>query len=88
MQWQNQRDQIVHRVFEAETEREGDRESVLDAIRDGDWTFEPETVEEEAYDDTEALPGSREKIDIMAERVRQGLPIWHSADRVDYEDAE
>jgi len=64
------------------------RESVLDAIREGDWTFEPEEVEETIFDDTEAMPGSREKIDIMAERVRQGLPIWHSADRRTYGDAD
>lgn len=73
---------------ELEEESNGAHESVLDAIREGDWTFEPEVVEESAFEDTEAIPGSREKIDIMADRVRQGLPIWHSSDKRDYGDAD
>jgi hypothetical protein len=31
------------------------------------------------------LPGSREKIDVLAERARRGLPLWHRSDRVDCE---
>ncbi|REJ66250.1 MAG: hypothetical protein DWQ31_15480 [Planctomycetota bacterium] len=71
-----------------ETEAGENHESVVDAIRHGDWSFEPDQVAEEAFDDTQAMPGSREKVDIMAERVRKGLPLWHSADRRSYDDAE
>ncbi len=72
----------LEREWEQEVANESvANESVVNAIREGNWTFEPAAVEEDAFDDTEAMPGSREKVDIMAERVRQGLPIWHSEDR-------
>lgn len=64
------------------------RDSVLDAIKQGQWDFEPETVTDEEYDSTEALPGSNEKISTLAERVRGGLPLWHPEDRQSYDDSE
>lgn len=36
------------------------------------------------FDPTEAPAGSREKLDILAERVRRGQPLWHPEDRPDY----
>ena len=33
---------------------------------------------------TDAPAGSRAKIDILAERVLRGLPLWHPEDRTDY----
>lgn len=63
-------------------------ESVLDAIKLGLWDFEPQHVEPKAYPATVALPGSTEKIDVLAERVRRGLPLWHNSDRLHLEDAE
>jgi hypothetical protein len=33
---------------------------------------------------TDAPAGSRAKIDILAERVLRGLPLWHPEDRNDY----
>jgi hypothetical protein len=33
---------------------------------------------------TEAPAGSRKKLDILAERVQQGVPLWHPEDRPDY----
>jgi hypothetical protein len=60
--------------------------NVLDAIRDGDWLFEPEEVEAKNYQATTAVPGSREKLAILAERVRAGLPLWHEYDRADYDE--
>lgn len=33
---------------------------------------------------TDAPAGSREKIDILAERIALGLPLWHEEDRIDY----
>jgi hypothetical protein len=60
--------------------------NVLDAIRDGDWFFEPEEVSAENYQATSAIPGSREKLDILAQRVSAGLPLWHKSDRADYDE--
>lgn len=33
---------------------------------------------------TQAPAGSREKLEVMAERVRAGQPLWHESDRADY----
>ncbi len=33
---------------------------------------------------TDAPAGSREKIDILAQRIEQGMPLWHGDDRRDY----
>ncbi len=57
--------------------------SVLDAIREGDWEYEPPWVNDSDFDSTDALPGSRDKLRILAERLRRGLPLWHPADRRD-----
>lgn len=60
--------------------------SVLEAIREGDWFFEPTDLEPSNFDATTAIPGSREKLDVLAARAREGLPLWHTHDRADYED--
>jgi hypothetical protein len=60
--------------------------SVLDAIREGNWNFEPEQVDTRGFDATRAIPGTREKLSVLAERVRAGLPLWHDQDRADYEE--
>ena len=60
--------------------------NVLDAIREGDWFFEPAEVEPEGFQPTAAIPGTQEKLAILAERARSGLPLWHEADRIDYEE--
>ncbi len=62
--------------------------NVLDAIREGDWFFEPEDVDPGRYRSTSAIPGTKGKVEILAERARTGLPLWHERDRLDYEDAE
>ena len=64
------------------------RDSILDAIKQGHWDFEPETVEQDDYDSTGALPGSSEKIMKLAERVSGGLPLWHPNDRRSFDDSE
>ena len=63
-------------------------ESVLEAIRHGQWDFEPSDVDEEEYNCTAALPGSNEKITALAERAEEGLPLWHPADRRSFDDSE
>jgi len=60
--------------------------NVLDAIREGNWLFEPEAVDPSCYKATAAIPGTEEKLNILAERARAGLPLWHECDRADYEE--
>ncbi len=62
--------------------------SVLQAIREGNWFFEPDDVESNRFDATRAVPGSREKLDVLAARASEGLPLWHSADRADYDEPD
>jgi len=62
--------------------------NVLDAIRDGDWYFEPDTVEPTGFQSTSAIPGTKEKLSVLADRVLAGLPLWHASDRSDYEENE
>ncbi len=61
--------------------------SLLEAIKQGDFTFEPPTGEQPVHvKATAALPGTSEKLDVLAERLRQGLPLWHPSDRRSYDD--
>ena len=55
--------------------------SVLDAIKMGLWDFEPPEVDQNEFDSTEAMPGTKAKLQILAHRVKHGLPLWHPADR-------
>jgi hypothetical protein len=59
--------------------------SILDAIKLGIWDFEPESVAGNRYAATEAMPGSDEKLKILAERLERGLPLWHPRDRMEYD---
>ena len=61
-------------------------QSVLDAIRLGLWDFEPGTGETMPVRPTGAMPGTPEKLDVLAERLRLGLPLWHPRDRMSYDD--
>ena len=36
------------------------------------------------FQGTQEPAGSRAKLDVMAERVRRGEPLWHQDDRADY----
>ncbi len=62
--------------------------SVLDAIKQGVWDFEPTEAHEREYDQTSAMPGSDEKLEILADRLSSGLPLWHPSDRINYEEVE
>ena len=55
--------------------------SVLDAIKIGLWDFEPSEVPAGEYDRTDAMPGTKAKLSVLADRVRCGLPLWHPEDR-------
>lgn len=55
--------------------------SVLDAIKMGMWDYEPEPQASAAYEATQALPGTNEKLEVLADRLLRGLPLWHPEDR-------
>ena len=62
--------------------------SVLEAIKAGIWDYEPEQTEEDEFSSTEALPGSDSKLDVLADRLAQGLPLWHPEDRQTFNDED
>ena len=67
--------------------------SVLEAIKQGDWSFEPSegpgsVAREGGPPATTAMPGTAEKLDVLAERLQRGLPLWHPADRRSFNDAD
>lgn len=47
-----------------------------------DEDFSPNDTDD--FEATEAPAGSREKLDVLAERVLRGEPLWHPSDRPDY----
>ncbi len=63
-------------------------DSVLDAIRDGHWDYEPEPVSADRYESTLALPGTPDKVSRLAQRAQAGLPLWHPADRRSFDESE
>lgn len=63
-------------------------DSVLDAIRLGMWDFEPDDTDDDNYEATHAMPGTGEKLEVMARRVQLGLPLWHPCDRRTYDEPE
>ena len=62
--------------------------SVLDAIKQGIWDFEPENAEENDYSKTTAMPGTDEKLEVLAKRLKRGLPLWHPSDRRTYDECD
>ena len=52
-------------------------EAILEFGPDEDFV----PMETDEFSATEAPAGSRAKLDVMAERVRKGLPLWHGEDR-------
>ena len=61
------------------------RKSVLEAIKMGYWDYEPPEVACSEFDASDAMPGTREKLQTLATRVEAGLPLWHEFDRDDIE---
>ena len=59
--------------------------SILEAIQLGIWDYEPPTNQGDRFSSTEAMPGTREKLDILAARLQEGLPLWHPSDRTEYD---
>ena len=59
--------------------------NIHDAIRLGKWDFEPLEVEDSTFDPTGAMPGTNEKLSVLAARAAAGLPLWNGQDRTDYD---
>jgi len=57
--------------------------SVLEAIKIGLWDYEPPEVDPSQFESTDAMPGTKAKLEVLAERVAAGLPLWHPNDRRD-----
>lgn len=55
-------------------------EAILECGHDEDFV----PAEAEDFLATDAPAGSRNKVEILAERVRRGFPLWHPSDRSDY----
>lgn len=65
------------------------RQSVLEAIKSGNWNYEPDdSFVNGGFNSTNALPGSDQKLEVLADRIRSGLPLWHPKDRLTYAVAE
>ncbi len=47
----------------------------------GLWDFEPPEVDSGKFASTEAMPGTKAKLKVLARRVENGLPLWHPNDR-------
>ncbi|MDO4587661.1 MAG: hypothetical protein Q4C95_10240 [Planctomycetia bacterium] len=58
--------------------------NVFDAIVEmgHDEDFVPTVTDE--FCPTDAPAGSPAKVEVLSERVRKGLPLWHPEDRVSY----
>lgn len=61
--------------------------SVLEAIKMGIWDFEVREQQPADYSATNALPGTDEKVRVLAQRAAQGLPLWHPQDRRAYDES-
>ena len=58
--------------------------SVLEAIKLGMWDYDPDDERPDLFDSTEAMPGTDEKLAVLAQRLQEGLPLWHPSDRISY----
>jgi len=80
-----------HVCLDSERKETGEKavaHSVLEAIKLGIWDYEPDEPESTSYSSTKALPGTGDKLQVMAERVKQGLPLWHPEDRRTYDETD
>ena len=55
-------------------------EAILEYGHDEDFV----PAESDEFTSTDAPAGSEAKIEILRERVLQGMPLWHDNDRQDY----
>ncbi|MEY3206122.1 MAG: hypothetical protein RLZZ21_2453 [Planctomycetota bacterium] len=50
-----------------------------------DENFEPQCTSE--FIPTHAPAGSKQKIDVLAERIQRGMPLWHPEDSTESSEA-
>jgi hypothetical protein len=62
--------------------------SILEAIQQGDLNFEPTSQPTVNVKATTALPGTAEKLDVLADRVKRGEPLWHPRDRQTFDEQD
>jgi len=55
-------------------------QAILECGHDEDFL----PMETEEFNPTDAPAGSKAKLEILAERVKKGVPLWHPMDRSDY----
>jgi hypothetical protein len=60
--------------------------SVLEAIKQGEWNYEPAAETAAEIQATVAMPGTVEKLDVLAQRLQRGLPLWHPRDKMSYDE--
>lgn len=61
-------------------------QSVIEAIKLGLWDYEPQGEKPQQFPATIAMPGTVEKVSVLADRAEQGLPLWHPSDRLTFEE--
>ena len=62
--------------------------NVFEAIRESghDEDFLPVVTEE--FIPTDVPAGSKTKVQVLADRVRKGMPLWHPKDKSDFADVD
>ena len=49
--------------------------SILEAVKMGLWEFLPHTVDFSELEAPDSIPGSREKLDVLAEHLLRDVPV-------------
>jgi hypothetical protein len=57
--------------------------SILEAVKMGLWHCLPHTVDYDELEASDAMPGTREKLDMLAEHLRRAVPVRHFDDSLD-----
>ena len=60
--------------------------SILDAVKSGQWDYEPPSVDDRNFQSTRACPARTKNWRILAARLENGLPLWNSKDCRNYAD--
>ena len=60
--------------------------NIHEAIRLGEYGYEPLEAEDSTFDPTGAMPGTNEKLSVLVARAEAGLPLWNGNDRSDYDE--
>ena len=55
--------------------------SILEAVKMRLWDFQPLRIDYSEIEASDNMPGTREKLDILAEHLRRDAVIWDSDDR-------